>query len=176
MDHTENSLTAAIKSLNDAVAPAVDPNDPLASQQLTLVVEFLSFLRSRLPHLHTRARMELETAVQLGQSVKTDVGKVSLEYQQRLSDQIARGTAVIEDPSANTEELENVTAGLLAVMRCVIRNASGVPSDLRKRLAKVVIDSNEENEEFYRSWYEPFGFDSYPETIRSFNDVIAQKS
>ena len=42
-DHTDNNLRAAIKSLTDVVTPAVDPGDPMAREQLALVVAFLEF-------------------------------------------------------------------------------------------------------------------------------------
>lgn len=46
MDHSENTLRAAIKSLRDTVAPAVDPLDPQAVEQLRLTIDFLEFLRT----------------------------------------------------------------------------------------------------------------------------------
>ena len=36
MDHGDNTLRAAIKSLSETVAPAVDPDDPQAREQLRL--------------------------------------------------------------------------------------------------------------------------------------------
>ncbi|NDK91451.1 hypothetical protein GYA93_17985 [Gordonia desulfuricans] len=48
IDHSENALRAVIKSLRDVVAPAVDPGDPMAQEQLALSLGTLEFLHSRL--------------------------------------------------------------------------------------------------------------------------------
>ena len=39
-DVTDNGLRAAVKALTDVVAPSIDPTDPLAKEQLRLVVDF----------------------------------------------------------------------------------------------------------------------------------------
>src|SRR3954452_4273924 len=52
----DNALGAAIRALEEVVAPAIDPADPLAAEQLVLVIDSLRFLRERLDHLHDRAR------------------------------------------------------------------------------------------------------------------------
>lgn len=56
MDHCENTLRAAIKSLRDTVAPAVDPDDSQATEQLRLTIDFLEFLRTRIYDVHARHR------------------------------------------------------------------------------------------------------------------------
>ena len=62
-NHADNDFRAAAKALMDVVAPAIDPQNPLARQQLKLVVDWLDFYRSRRPYNQDRERLEL--AVQL---------------------------------------------------------------------------------------------------------------
>ena len=42
-------LQVAIKALSDAIAPAVDPDDKMATEQLQLVIATLTMARERLP-------------------------------------------------------------------------------------------------------------------------------
>ena len=44
MDHTANTLRAISKALTDVIAPAVDPKDPLANEQLRLVIDYVGCL------------------------------------------------------------------------------------------------------------------------------------
>ena len=60
-NHADNDFRAAAKSLLDVVAPAIDPANPLARQQLKLVVDWLDFYRSRLPYNQDRERLELDS-------------------------------------------------------------------------------------------------------------------
>lgn len=42
-EHADRALDAAVKALSQVVAPAVDPEDPLAVEQLRLVISWLPF-------------------------------------------------------------------------------------------------------------------------------------
>ena len=50
----DNPLRAAVKSLTDVVAPALDPTNPLANEQLRLVCRFLEYTRLRAAYLPER--------------------------------------------------------------------------------------------------------------------------
>src|SRR5262249_9188499 len=58
-DVTTNALRGIIKTLSDVVVPAIPADDPLAQQELKMVVRYLSFARERIDHLYARARYEL---------------------------------------------------------------------------------------------------------------------
>ena len=58
-DTTTNSLRGLVKTLNDVVVPAIPADDPLALQELRMVVRYLAFCRERVEHLYARARYEL---------------------------------------------------------------------------------------------------------------------
>ena len=45
-NHADNDFRAAAKALLDVVAPAIDAHNPLARQQLKLVVDWLDFYRT----------------------------------------------------------------------------------------------------------------------------------
>jgi hypothetical protein len=52
-------LRGLVKTLNDVVVPAIPADDPLALQELKMVVRYLGFARERVDHLYARARYEL---------------------------------------------------------------------------------------------------------------------
>lgn len=171
MDHSTNTLTAAIKSLTDGVGPALDRTDPLALQQLTLVTDYLGFLRERLPYLHARALFELRAAQDLAAAVRPHVSAVDVDAGRELEEVLAASEAV-NDGAASTD-VEDATANILAVLREIVRTAAGAPAEVRRAVEKAVLDDSERTSAFYRSWYLPLGFDPYPGEVRSLPDVIA---
>ena len=58
-DVTTNALRGLVKTLNDVVVPSIPADDPLALQELKMVVRYLNFARERVDHLYARARYEL---------------------------------------------------------------------------------------------------------------------
>lgn len=171
MDHSTNTLTAAMKSLSDGVRPAVDPADPLATQQLSLVTDYLGFLRGRLPYLHTRARVELRAAQDLAAQLRPHVPAVDAEAVQPLEDALAVAADVHE--LAPLTVVESATAQILAVVREIVRAAPGAGPEVRRSVERAVFEDSERMSGFYRSWYLPLGFDPYPGEVRALDDVIA---
>jgi hypothetical protein len=172
MDHSINSLNAAVKSLTDAVAPAVDETDPLARQQLALVVDFLDFLRDRLPYLHKRSWVELVAARELAEGLVDDVRAVDPETADKLTGAAGSADSLISRPSTTTTELDQATAELQALLRDVVRQSVGAPEAVRRRLARAVIRDSEASDALYHSWYVPLGFDPYPERVEPLADVL----
>ena len=121
MDHVDNALRASIKALEEVVAPAVDPADPQAGEQLRLVIHTLGFLRERVDHIHARARFDLRHNLGLASAL--------LEDAPALRDPIAAGTALAANPDAPTAELR---AGAAEVAR---RPPDGRPRRRRGRAA-----------------------------------------
>jgi hypothetical protein len=174
MDHSINTLGAAVKSLTDAVAPAVDPTDPLARQQLGLVIDYLGFLTSRLPYLHTRAWVELSAARELARSVAPDVAEVDPDIAEELSSTLKRTTVLLDDASSTNTALEKATAELQALLRNAVRASGTASKEVRRRIASAVIADSEASDELYRSWYVPLGFDPYPGEVRELSTVIRE--
>lgn len=170
MDHSVNTLGAAIKSLYDVVAPAVDPTDPLATEQLRLVSEFLGFLRSRLPYLHDRSTLELRRAVALGRTIAEAAAPVRAV--DSLWEAVADGEATLEDPRATQCGTDLAAARVGAEMRNVIRHAAIFDDDVRSRIERAVLDDVAATMDFYRGWYAPLGFDPRPDSLPAVADAI----
>lgn len=172
MDHSINTLTAAIKSLTDGVQPAVDRTDPLATQQLALVIDYLKFLRERIPYLNTRARIELRAAQELAWALRPHVFDVDAEAGPRLDDALNWGEARVTDVVPLTV-VEEATARILAVVREIARSAAEAAPAVRCDIARAVLEDSERMSDFYRSWYLPTGFDPYPDQVRDLEDIVA---
>ncbi|WP_433503049.1 hypothetical protein ACQP04_25280 [Pseudonocardia halophobica] len=172
MDHSMTGLAAARKALTDAVAPAVDPADPLAVQQLGLVVDFLDFLAARLPHLHTRARLELVEAHRLGRAAARDVAEVDRELSAALADAVVDAALALSDAATPTGGLESATAGVHAALRDAVRASAQAAAGPRRRLARLVLDDSAAAAARHRAWYLPLGFDPYPSEVEPLAEVL----
>ncbi len=161
-DHSETTLGAAIKSLRDAVAPAVDPSDPQAVEQLRLTVDFLEFLQLRLYDLHPRHRFELGHQLATGRALLDDAGQVSTDAQERLATAVTDAEAAYGSPDTSTRELRAASESLWAAVRGVIREAATTPPELRERISAAVRTGMAPLVAMETSWYLPFGFDPAP--------------
>jgi hypothetical protein len=154
MDHADNALRASIKALEEVVAPAVDPGDPLAAEQLQLVIHTLGFLRDRIDHIHARARFDLRHDLGLASALLDDAPA--------LRDPIATGTALAADPDTPTAALRAGAAMVAAAIRTVVRDAD---DSVRRRIELRVVSAAHQRIELERAWHLPQGFDPDPASV-----------
>lgn len=172
MDHSENTLRAVIKSLTDAVAPAIDPADPLANEQLRLCVDYLEFLQLRLDDLHGRSRFEAEHAVRVAQSLSSTASVVDTGLAALLTTAVAATQEALGDPAIRPSQLAGRTEQVLAVVREIVRASAGADPDVRAQIEAAVLAGSEERVDFDRSWYQPYGFDPLPGTIKNLDSLL----
>ena len=158
-DHSENNLRAAIKSLTDVVMPAVDPDDPMAREQLALVVAFLEFTRSRIYDIHARQRVELDHEIALARAVGEHAGAVSPAAADRLAAAVDAATRTLGDPHSGTRELRDAARSLGATVRGVIREARGADPAVQERIESCVCERSGPLLALHSAWYAPLGFD-----------------
>ena len=154
MDHSDNALRANIKALSEVVAPAVDPTDSQAVQQLRLVIDSLDFLRQRLEYLHDRERFDVRHHLALANAVAEDVDG--------LRDTIAAAEAVYGRADARSAELRAATAALAAELRNVVRDVADADPAVRSRVERRILEGTRERIEADRAWHVPQGFDPNP--------------
>jgi ABC-type transporter Mla subunit MlaD len=158
MDHSDNTLAAAIKALEEVVAPAIDPADPLAAEQVTLVIDSLGFLRERLDHLHDRARFELRHHLTLAHAVAEDAAGA-------LDEEVEVATAVYERAGARMPELRASATSLAAALRTLVRDAANFDDITRRRIERRIVAGSRERIEADRAWHLPQGFDPDPSNV-----------
>lgn len=171
-DHTENALGAMSKALRDIVAPAVDPSDPIAGEQLQSATRYLDFLAQRLDYLHERQRFELDHAVRLARALSACAAEVSAPLSDELSAEIARGTELLDQCSTDVPAMRAAVVRLAATTRELVRAAAAASSDLATNVERLVLDATEERILFERAWYLPLGFDHSPSEVPAVTDVL----
>ncbi|MEN0135263.1 MAG: hypothetical protein AAGC80_08955, partial [Rhodococcus sp. (in: high G+C Gram-positive bacteria)] len=170
-DHSRNALGALRKSLLDSVAPAVDPADPLASEQLPLVADYLEFLRTRIYRIHERSRFELGEYLRMAEGVLTRVPTRSIPAIVDLTKHIDASRSARESASTGTTELIELGATLAAAVSTVVQDES-LPDDVRLAVSTWVSEASRDLLAFERSWYAPFGFEAAPEKLRSIDEFL----
>jgi hypothetical protein len=172
MDHGENTLRAAIKSLRDTVTPAVDPRDAQATEQLRLTIDFLEFLRTRLYDIHARTRYELRNQIETAEALLEKAVRVSDRAATELGAALAEARNVHQDADAHTVELRAASQRLWGTVRGVVRAAHDAPSELQEAISVLMVQSIEPLVELDSAWYLPFGFEPDPAVIPQLGDLL----
>lgn len=166
-DRNEAALQAAIKALELAVSPAVDPADPLASEQLRLVIGYLKLMRGRLGHVEARARFEFEHYRVLVQALQADAASVSGDVAGRfeLAQALARDAGSPAQRRAATAALASAVSGL-------VRAVADAPTDLRARVERTVATQSRRWVDAQRAWFAPLGFELRPAELPALDDAL----
>lgn len=142
-------LQVAIKALSEAVAPAIDPANRLAMEQLHLSIATLGLVRSGLPFQHRRARRELGDAAELAASI-------ALAGAPR-PDLIDAARALLDDPAADEVVLDTLRRDLLEQIEAAVITASGTPAE--RAVAKATVTGSRAALDLARAWCQPAGFE-----------------
>ena len=169
-DQTEIQLQAAIAALRDVVAQAVDPDDPAAREQLQLVIDQLTFIRSRIGQLDERRRFEIRHHINLVGSLLTAAESVDPSLLVESTAALDQARVLLADPSARAEELVHAHERLGQV---VVRILDTAADAARCDLDRLIVELSGARVTFERAWYAPLGFDPAPETLPSVEDLIA---
>ena len=172
-DHTENTLRAVSKALTDVVAPAVDPKDPLANEQLRLVIDYVNFMRQRLDRLGDRERFELTQHVQMAAALTGLTGLASASVRNNLDTSLAEGRAALTLPGAPISRLRPASASLAGAIRQLIREAATFQADARRRIERCVVEASASQIMFERSWYLPLGFEPAAGEVPPLSDILS---
>lgn len=170
-DHTANDLNAAIHALKDVVAPAVDPSNPLAAEQLQLVITWLQFYKTRFPFAHQRARSELSVALALADYL---AGEAEPEFARQLRDVAEAGRGVRADPASGTQSLQETAIRIDALASEVVRASAGWPQERRKAVERVVLDRAKDHLLLQRAWFKPQGIEAKSADIPAVPDLLKQ--
>lgn len=170
MDHSDTGLRAVCKSLTDVIAPSLPADDPLAREQLGLIVHYLGFLRSRLDHLHARERFQLADARALAARVR-DAARDALDAA-ALESAIAAADKLLAAPWASTRDLREGTARANHAVSVIVQSAPGLPAEASRRIALVVIAGTEDRIAMERAWYLPMGLDPAPAEVPPLEDLL----
>lgn len=171
-DHTRNTLGAATKALTDVIAPSVDAADPLAREQLKLVVAYLEFVRDRIDLMHDRARFELGHAIDMASAVSRHRSALPDGLVEQLTRRADEGVALLARADAATTELVASRAELDAHLRDAVRVAGAADDPAAREVERAVLDLSGERIGMERAWYLPLGLDPRPAEVRPVETVL----
>ncbi len=159
-------IQGAMKALADTVAPAVDPANRMAVEQLGLAIATLAMVRARLPLARRMARKGLDDALALAAELAAACGGIAA-----LDASAARGRAVLADAAADTAEIDAVAAEVKAAIAALL--AAEAEGSRGAALDAVVFRRCGAGLDLRRAWNLPAGFEPYPERLPTIESLLA---
>ena len=168
-NHADNDFRAAAKALLDVVAPAIDPQNPLARQQLKLVVEWLDFYRSRLPYNQDRERLELAVQLETAQAIASVAPTAAVTALRAV---IGAAATIHAGLGPRPVEVRAVTARLEDEISAVVRLSPGFDEPARQSIERVIVRDAKVLLDAQRAWFLPQGIEPDPEAIPPLDDAL----
>lgn len=174
MDQTDIGLKSVIKALVDTVAPAIDPSDHLAKEQLRLAASYVDFVRQRLLLVHSRERYDLRHYLSLAEQF-CDLGlPEASEPAALLRSTLAAAQPLADDPAATTSQIRAMAMDLAHAVAGVVQAAHSEwkSADLARKIDRAVLSATEDKLEMELLWYQPIGFDPSPRGDKTLEDFL----
>lgn len=159
-------LQVVIKALSEAVAPAVDPTNKVAAEQLHLSIATLGMLRGQLPMARRFARALLERAIELAEALG-EAGKGAGEARAAA---LRSARTALADPAAEIVEIEATRAELNQQMVALIDT---IPAEARDRVDALVLEQSKAQIDLFRAWFVGSGFEPEASSIKPISDLIS---
>jgi len=171
MDQTKVSLRSVARALSDVVAPAVDPHNAQAQEQLRLAIDCIEFVAGRVDHLYDRERFELRQHLAMGSALLAVAGASASSEFQSLSGAVQAGQDALNRAPA-LPHLREAGAALAESVCAFICAASALPEPVRAQVERTVIHASKPRIEFERSWYAPLGFNPDEADVKPLAEVL----
>lgn len=162
-DRTVEGLRAALKALREVVTPAVDPANPLATEQLRMACGYLALVCEQLPWRSARIAAEGRSALALAtaqQPLATGCGPDAAAAVAALNEAVSAARALHAQPGLDEDAWQRSTAALGAASSTLVRCASTADDDTRRRIERAVVAHAAAWLDMERAWYRPLGFDT----------------
>jgi hypothetical protein len=169
-DITTNALRGIVKTLGDVVMPAIPADDPLAQQELKMVIRYLNFARERIDHLYARARYELGFHTRLAADLAKPLHAAGLARGSALRDLAARADALLDERGAAIETLRDLNLEIAGAISAVLNEVTD--TKVLDELERKVVDASAEITAFHRSWYAPLKLERFPSELRPLASFI----
>ena len=169
-DTTTNSLRGIIKTLGDVVMPAIPADDPLASQELKMVVRYLGFCRERVDHLYARARYELNFYAGMAAECREALGQAGADSARDLAALTTTARALLAEPGASIGAIRSQAQQIITRLSRLLGEVED--SDALARIERAVVRGSAEITAFDRSWYLPLKLERFPGDVRPLASFI----
>lgn len=168
------TLGAATKALTDVVAPALPDTDPLAREQLALVIDYLDFLRRRLDYLSAREHWELRDAVRTGHELLEVSGSCSPESRRALMDAIEKAEGLLSESGIDLERSRESIEAVAGAVRELVREAGGLERDERLPIERCVVGQARRRIDIDRVWYAPLRLGAEEPGLPPLHELLAR--
>lgn len=173
-DHSENAFHAAIKALNEVVAPAVDRANPLAVEQLRLVTSFLEFHVRAAPQARRLQWLELHHQLRMGRQVADLLAGEQPAAAASLRAALDEGVRLLEQTGAPAVHWQEAASRVAAATSAALAGVSGDGSPLARRVEWQVVEESRHMLDLKRVWFKPYGFEARPERLPALEDVLRE--
>lgn len=170
-DVTTNSLRGIVKTLDDVVMPAIPADDPLAIQELKMVMRYINFCRERVDHLYARARYELDFYAGMAAQCKDALSAAGPQSARELGGLIAKARALLAQPGAAIGAIRELAQQIMARISRLLREEQD--ADALARIERTVVQGSGEITAFDRSWYLPLKLERFLGEVRPLASFIA---
>ena len=172
----DGMLNATVRALDELVAPSLDPANPLAQEQLRLVLRFLGLIRQRAGHEHRRQRAELALALAQAQALQAAAtpwpAVLPPEVSARLAAALAAGRCAFDDADAEDAALQQAAQALDALAATLVRFAPAMPDAQALAVERQVLAGAEALLALRRAWFSPLGLDPEPASVPDFRHAL----
>lgn len=160
-DYSDNSFRAAAKALTDVVAPALDKSNPLAVEQLRLVVQFLEFFAAQRTLLPRYQRAELAWYVETAAALAAETGESDPHLSGEFRHALEKARALPD--GADLEEVAAATSTLASLMSRAVEADGTTKDGSRSRTERLIVERSGRLLDLKRAWFLPYGFESAPD-------------
>ena len=168
-DPIDNDLRAAATALRDVVAPAVDPANPIAQQQLKLVLDWLEFYRQRAPQAWRLDAFELSSQAALARAVLAAVPPGQGEaLTQALQAAAEAGALAREGPA----RLRAAVTALEDALSATVRASTAFPLQMQREVERLVVAGTRPWLLAQRAWYSPLSIEPDPQALPHLDDAL----
>ena len=154
-------------ALEDVIIPAIDPKNSLAIEQSKLLLGNLGMMRDQIDYYHAYETIELATLTKLLETLSPHNGPASAE----TAALIAEGHAAA-GPAVATSALRKISRAMREAARTLVDAAAAKGGQAEQETRQAVLAYSEEALLRERAWSAGYGFDVFPETLRSIPESL----
>lgn len=171
-DHSVNALRAAVRAMEKVVLPALDPQHPLAAEQATLVMRYLSLFAQRLDLVGARNRYELQHYLGLAAALERDAQALSPAIGAALAPALAAGRALLAEPGALPSAQQAAAQELALLVTALVRTAADAEPERRQRIEDRVLTDTAALLQMQRAWFLPQGWEPDPGAVPDITSLL----
>lgn len=164
------AIKAALKSLTQVIAPAIDPDNKLAQEQFGLIVGLLTLIGDRLPLEFHYDVDELRRLTRLGHDLQ------EIAVSAALAEPVTGGEDVLARAAASPDELIAAIAALRSAIGQTAQQLSARSDPVSQRGVRAILANASEQQLRERSWLLLQGWETNPASVPAIETLIGAPS